>query len=424
MLTLSGMVGLSGWGVGRRIGFRFGILVGALLAFPFPIGAIPKTAWLADVLNRPLEWVVSWFACDVLGLGEPSFAGNGSGDRSWNYLAIVAIVVLAALGTIVWSVVDRRRTAHPRLAAGAYVALRYYLASAMLGYGLAKVLKLQFADLSPAWLDRRVGEMSPMGLLWTFMGYSRPYTVFVGLVEVLGGVLLLSRRTATLGALIIIAIMTNVVLLNFCYDVPVKLYSMQLLVMALVIALPSTRRLIAAAMGRAVAEIPPRARMAPRSERIRKLGKLAMLGAMACNLAVSSYDEASRTAGNHELAGTWSVDAFIADAVEHPPLATDPDRWRAISASPARLWISPMTGGRVALPLQIDPMSRTIRVEVDDPAGGKTTETWRYARPAPDRLVIDGVHAGKSLHVTLHLEAPPLLVTRGFRWISEAPFVR
>jgi len=194
--------------------------------------------------------------------------------------------------------------------------------------------------------------------------------------------------------------------------------------MALVIALPSTRRLIAAAMGHALAAVAPRARMSPRSERIRKLAKLAMLGAMACNLTVSSYDEASRIAGSHELAGTWSVDSFVADAVEHPPLATDPDRWRTISASPARLWISPMTGGRAALALQVDATSRTIQVEVEDQAGGKTTETWAYARPAPDRLVIDGVHAGKHLHVTLHLETPPLLVTRGFRWINEVPFVR
>ena len=54
----------------------------------------------------------------------------------------------------------------------------------------------------------------------------------------------------------------------------------------------------------------------------------------------------------------------------------------------------------------------------------KVEQTWHYARPAPDRLVIDGVHRGASLHVMLHPAPAPLLVTRGFHWINESPFSR
>jgi hypothetical protein len=53
----------------------------------------------------------------------------------------------------------------------------------------------------------------------------------------------------------------------------------------------------------------------------------------------------------------------------------------------------------------------------------KREDTWRYSRPTPDRLVIDGVHLGRSLHVALH-RAPSLLMTRGFHWINEVPFHR
>jgi len=48
-----------------------------------------------------------------------------------------------------------------------------------------------------------------------------------------GGMLLLFRRTVTLGAIASAAALLNIVLLNFCYDVPVKLYSAHLLLMAL-----------------------------------------------------------------------------------------------------------------------------------------------------------------------------------------------
>jgi len=35
-----------------------------------------------------------------------------------------------------------------------------------------------------------LGEFSPMGLMWTFMGYSKGYNRFVGGAEMLGGILL------------------------------------------------------------------------------------------------------------------------------------------------------------------------------------------------------------------------------------------
>lgn len=59
-----------------------------MLAFPFPIGAIQKTEWLGDRLNRPLEVVVSWFARNALGLAEPSLVETGSRDRTWLLAAL------------------------------------------------------------------------------------------------------------------------------------------------------------------------------------------------------------------------------------------------------------------------------------------------------------------------------------------------
>jgi hypothetical protein len=44
--------------------------------------------------------------------------------------------------------------------------------------------------------------------------------------------------TLLLGALLVAATTTNVLLLNLSYDVPVKLYSVHLLVMALFLAAP------------------------------------------------------------------------------------------------------------------------------------------------------------------------------------------
>jgi hypothetical protein len=82
-----------------------------------------------------------------------------------------------------------------------------------------------------------------MGLLWKFMGYSTAYTFFGGCAELLPAVFLLFRRTALLGSLLAFAVMLKVVMLNFCYDVPVKLYSLNLLSLSMFLILPDTSRL-------------------------------------------------------------------------------------------------------------------------------------------------------------------------------------
>ena len=82
-----------------------------------------------------------------------------------------------------------------------------------------------------------------MGLVWTFMAASPAYTFFSGIAEVMGGVLLLFRRTTLLGGLVSIGVMLNVVMLNFCYDVPVKLFSFHLMFMGVVLIVPDAKRL-------------------------------------------------------------------------------------------------------------------------------------------------------------------------------------
>jgi len=75
------------------------------------------------------------------------------------------------------------------------------LAFALLSYGTAKLFGGQFSFPSLERLDQKIGESSPMGLLWTFMGYSKLYTVFGGICQITAGLLLLFRRFSALGSL-------------------------------------------------------------------------------------------------------------------------------------------------------------------------------------------------------------------------------
>ena len=75
----------------------------------------------------------------------------GIGDTTWNYVQVFCFAVLAAIVTVIWSVLDRRRPHYRRLHAWLRVAIRFALAMTMIIYGSVKVIKSQFADLS---LDR------------------------------------------------------------------------------------------------------------------------------------------------------------------------------------------------------------------------------------------------------------------------------
>ncbi len=249
----------------RTFALRFSLAYWLLYCLPGPfdgwLGIV--SSWLGEVVSaaqRGVEAAIAtWTAHMVFGIEGELVPPNGSGDTTQNYVAVFVMFVLAvAIAGVctAWRRGNARR--HEILADLQRSYLRYVLAAAMLGYGLAKVsfTHNQFPEIGAHSLGRTWGDSSPMGVVWSFMGASRPYTFFAGLGEVLGATLLIWRRTATLGALVTIGVMTNVVMLNFCYDVPVKLYSSHLLVMAVLIAVPDLPRLLdAVVLGRAVAPV-------------------------------------------------------------------------------------------------------------------------------------------------------------------------
>ena len=95
---------------------------------------------------------------------------------------------MVALGiAFVWSLARRGRSVSPRTFDAMQVLVRYYLGMVMLSYGWHKVIPLQFPPPGPDRLLMTYGDSSPMGLLWAFMGASKPYVIFSGLAEVAGG---------------------------------------------------------------------------------------------------------------------------------------------------------------------------------------------------------------------------------------------
>jgi len=82
--------------------------------------------------------------------------------------------------------------------------------------------------LFTTYLLQPLGDKSPAGLLWAFVGYSVPYQMFAGFTELLASLLLLTRRTLAIGALVALVATVNVAAFNLFYDVDIKLFSLNL----------------------------------------------------------------------------------------------------------------------------------------------------------------------------------------------------
>jgi hypothetical protein len=231
---------------------RFALIAFALYHLPLFFNNYPSlggggfsergiaVSW-GHVFTAPGVWVAR-HVFHVVG-AMPSARNGDNGDTAEEFGRLLLCIVIGAAVAAVWTIVDRRKARAAWVPEALRVLLRYSIALGLASYGIAKILPMQFPPLSAPLLTQRVGDLSPMALLWTFMEYSRPYAFFAGLMECVVVALLCVRRTATLGALVCLTVMTNVALLNFAYGVPVKLYSTMIVISAAVLALYDVPRL-------------------------------------------------------------------------------------------------------------------------------------------------------------------------------------
>jgi hypothetical protein len=401
------------WSFPRRVAFRFAFVYLVLYELPFilkrplPPGPRPTVERIAS-----FEPVVRWFGQHVLGVSSALPMDLGGGDSAFQWVRIAFLATVATAAAVAWSLLDRRRTAYPALFELLRVYVRYGLAFAMLFYGLVKLLPVQF---EAPWLDKLLepfGDASPMGLLWTFMGFSRPYTFFTGLVETLGAVLLLWRRTTLVGALVLAGALFNVTVLNFSYDVNVKLRSTHLLSMAVFLALPHAPTLMRFFLVGHAARLPsrPATLPGPRLARAHPWAKAALIG--LCGWMTLQFVLLSAHPERHppRLYGLWLVEAGSAIPGENVA-------WHHVVINEwAEVQVECLDDTRFYYDdVKDEPTERRLTFAN---AGRKVA--FAYDQPDPDHLVLS---LGTDPAPVLRLRREKrefLLASRGFHWVQDA----
>jgi hypothetical protein len=96
--------------------------------------------------------------------------------------------------------------------------LRYLSAFLLFTYGSSKLLGRQFT-LPPEIALRPVGSLNGYQLAWFYYSYSHTYALILGLIQLAGGALLLFRKTALLGAALMLPVMTNILMINVFFSI-------------------------------------------------------------------------------------------------------------------------------------------------------------------------------------------------------------
>jgi uncharacterized membrane protein YphA (DoxX/SURF4 family) len=419
------------WSVAQRLGFRFAFIYVLLYTFPGPVDELPGVDFLRDGSNAFWRVAVPWFGAHVLRLSQPvSIRPSGSGDKLFDWVQVVAMLVLALIGAIVWTVVDRRRhRSHPKLLAGIYLYVRFTLASILFGYGFDKVIPNQFEPMGPLRLTQYIGEAAPGGFAWTFLGFSVMYEIFAGAGEVAAGVLLLFRRTTTLGAIVGAAVLTNVFMLNMSYDIPVKQFSFHLLLMAAALVAFDAPRLLNVFVRQRPAESPRYTELfvTPRSMRIARVAG-ALLGLWMIgghfNSELRGFYQFGRGAPRGPLYGIFEVEQVVKNGAVQPALLTDGTRWRRLATSNRGAAVRFGTDSLVRYRLQTDTAKRTATLTPFPDTANKAV--LEYAFPDTQHIVLRGRIGTDSVEMRLRRrsEASYLLVSRGFHWVNEVPYFR
>lgn len=423
------------WSLALRIAFRFCVAYFTLFALSNQILAglfvIPKVNIPELSAHWPLRQITFWTAAHIFRIKRDLvYTGSGSGDKTFDWVLAFCLIVIAVLITCVWSILDRRRANYVVFHRWFRLAMRFMLASEMFLYGLDKIIPLQMPFPFLTRLLEPYGNFSPMAVLWSSVGASHSYEIFTGCAETLGGILLLTPRTATLGALVCLADMIQVFMLNMTYDVPVKLFSFHLILFSLFLLAPNLRRLLDFFFtDRTVA--PSRQASLFHSVRANRVAVAVQVafGLYLIGMGIYSGMGAWKRYGGARpksaLYGIWNVDEMSVDGQLRPALFTDHDRWRRVVFDfPTFTSFQRPDDTFTGYGSTIGEKDSTLTLT--KPADKNWKASFTYARPAPDRLLLNGSMDGHQVQMKLKLldRDKFTLVNRGFHWINEYPFQR
>lgn len=446
---------------------RFLCVYLALYAFPFPLSAavsipltlaaqvlsplgidLPMLAQIEQVFYQSSEMLAGLMTVPLgklFGL-TVQLQPTGSGDTTHHVLKTGLLIVTSILIAAIWN--WRRKGTYPTTKARwGHVWGRWWLATCMMQYGFIKIFGQQFHVATSHELRQALGDYSPMHLAWTFLGHSPSYQGFAGLAELIPALLILNARTAILGLLMMLGVLSNVFAMNLFFDIPVKFASGHYLLATIILLVPYWPRIRAFLRG--ATELPAvDLYIKPKRFSEKTWSKLIFAAGLA--LVVSMFvgvnlrgQQMKQMRKPTPYAGRWDIQSTQRDAAPW----TDTKSFKTLAIDDmGRFSLFNFEGEKTAFGLEPSPNEQTLvlrypfrrqkdvkpRLENWSVALDQTTVQGPNHHPTgmkdrllkvpvqADRITLRGRWQGHDYKVIAVRR--PLPIEQPFRWIQEAPF--
>jgi hypothetical protein len=339
-------------------------------------------------------------------------------------------LMISAIASVAWSLSDRKSRNYEKLYQWLRLYLRYFLAAYLFGYGFVKVFPSQFQAISASRLSSLVGDQSPMLLAWNFMGYSTVMMRINGMAEVTAGLLLLFRHTTTIGAILSASVFSFVVIMDFCFNVPVRLFASHLLIISVFLMLEDRRKLANVfflnRQANATAYLPLITNAVWRKVFFAVQATLAI--SILCSGILSAVKAEKEYGWNINsrvvpLYGIYNTTYFIKNHDTIPPIETDSLCWKQLVIDGGN-WeqfgrIEFCSGRKLLYNVHADTVKKIITLQSQD----DTTQSYRlhYSIRNKKDLLIKGLYGKDSIEALMkEYDLNNYLLHREkFEWIKE-----
>lgn len=423
----------SGWKDQEKVLFRFLFLFFLLQAIPL------DWKYYANLLT--IDWADLQYK-DIFYLSRytPQFLSGSSAKTGWG-LANLAdgyfITGVALAGTIIWSFYDRKRENYAVLYHWLRIILRYRLAIGIIGYGFIKFFPLQAPYPSISNLNTSYGDFTEWKLFSMSLGIVPDYQSFLGAVEILAGLLLFFRRTATIGAVIVLVFTGNVFMSNLAYGGAEQVYSFSLITFALfILSFDALRIYNLIALEKPTAPNQFKLQFRGKQNIARLALKSLVIFFFVFLYGVKTYSgfhhdpyQFPRTKGLEQTSGIYNVSEFRINHKTLPYSANDPVRWKDVvfekwatisirsnrpvavtsanheemaSADMDRDYEAAGTGGRHYYHYTVDTLNHRLLLENKNKHEKGEKLEFSYSRPDSATIVLSGIDQHRdSIEVVL-----------------------
>lgn len=354
----------------------------------------------------------------------PTFISKAS---SIQFADILFVAGTALLITIIWSLIAKNNN-YTNLYHLLRVVVRYKLAAIFFAYAFIKIFPIQIPYPTLSELNTPYGAFTPAKIFELTVGVAKAnYQETIGLLELAAALLLLFRRTATLGAITAVGILLNIVLAAYAYDTGDQIYTSYLFVSALFLMVYDLPRMYQLLLEKSVKPNKSQLILKEKWQTKSRIALKISFAVLILIFAIKAYSKYNnepynlpQTAALSNAYGYYNVEEFKINNEVIPYSLTNPKRWNnvvfekwgtlSIAQSQDfpvdkywggvknldaidRTFESSGTSGRKYYAYSADEVKNELHLQNKDTQSRDEKFTLKFSRPNDYTIIISGITA-------------------------------